>query len=94
MTVKVVIIESERGWGSKIDEIREFGTRDEAETFVTEYNSHNDKPEVPDWYMYARIESSTEAAEPKVQSSEGLPDRRAAIEHTRKKRAGREESGS
>ena len=55
MSVKVEIIESERGWGSKIDEIREFDTREEAEEFVEEFNSHNNKDRVPDWYMYARI---------------------------------------
>lgn len=52
---KVNIIEMERGWGSKIDEVREFSTLQEAQDFVTEFNSYNNKPEVPDWYMYAEL---------------------------------------
>lgn len=57
MAVKTVvhIIESERGWGSKIDERKEFDTVKEAEEFVTSYNKQNDLPYVPDWYMYAEI---------------------------------------
>lgn len=54
--VKVLIIESERGWGQKVDEVKEFDTREEAEKFCKEYNSKNNEPTVPDWYMYARIE--------------------------------------
>jgi hypothetical protein len=55
MATKVLIIESERGWGQRIDERKEFPTYEEAKAFVTEYNSHNNLPEVPDWYMYAEI---------------------------------------
>jgi hypothetical protein len=54
--VKVYIIESERGWGQKVDEVKEFPTREEAEKFVREYNSQNTEPTVPDWYMYAQVE--------------------------------------
>lgn len=53
--VKVAIIESERGWGTKIDEIIEFNTLEEAEDFINEYNSVNNKEVVPDWYMYAKL---------------------------------------
>jgi ABC-type branched-subunit amino acid transport system substrate-binding protein len=53
---KVTIIESERGWGSKIDEVKYFDNEQEARNFVAEYNKYNDKPEVPDWYMYASYE--------------------------------------
>ena len=52
---KVVIIESEIGWGQKVDEIKEFDNKEEAEKFVKEFNSKNDKDYVPDWYMYAKI---------------------------------------
>jgi len=51
---RVDIIESERGWGQKVDEVKFFDDETEANEFVEEYNSHNDKPYVPDWYMYAR----------------------------------------
>ena len=59
--VKVEIIESERGWGSKIDEVKYFEalTIEEATKLATdfcnEYNAKNNKNVVPDWYMYARI---------------------------------------
>lgn len=55
MTVKVVIIESERGWGQKVDEVKTFNTRKEAVDFVNEFNKGNNLPYVPDWYMYAEI---------------------------------------
>ncbi len=51
----VNIIESEAGWGQRVDETKDFATEAEALVFVNEYNSHNDKPQVPDWYMYAQI---------------------------------------
>lgn len=50
---KVQIIESERGWGQRVDEIKEFKTLEEAKTFVTEFNSHNNLDFPPDWYMFA-----------------------------------------
>lgn len=55
--IKVYIIESEAGWGQKIDETLEFETKSEAEKFVKEYNEkYNNSPTIPDWYMYARLE--------------------------------------
>lgn len=54
--VKVELIESERGWGQKVDEIKEFDTLEQANAFITEFNSKNDKAVVPDWYMYARLQ--------------------------------------
>jgi hypothetical protein len=53
---KVSIIESERGWGQKIDEVKYFDSEFDAKKFVTEYNSHNTATVVPDWYMYAQYE--------------------------------------
>lgn len=50
---KVYIIESERDWGAKLVETKEFETKELAYGFVVEFNKTNDKPEVPDWYMYA-----------------------------------------
>ena len=50
---KVVIIESERGWGSKIDEVKFFPTEHQAIAFVKNYNKDNNLPVVPDWYMRA-----------------------------------------
>ena len=53
--VKVNIIESERGWGSKIDEVKEFETLELAEAFCTEFNAQNTEPTAPDWYMRAEV---------------------------------------
>lgn len=53
--VRVVIVESERGWGTKIDEIKYFDTKEEAEKFCKEFNKDNPTDHVPDWYMQASI---------------------------------------
>lgn len=54
---KVVIIESERGWGSKVDEVKYFDTKESADTFIAEYNKdENFGGPTPDWYMIARYE--------------------------------------
>jgi hypothetical protein len=54
--VKVAMIESEAGWGRKIDEIKEFDTQDEAVKFVTEYNKkYNNEPVTPSWYIKAEL---------------------------------------
>lgn len=52
------IIESEAGWGSKIDETKEFDTIEERDAFVKEYNDKYNPPlkageRVPSWYMIA-----------------------------------------
>lgn len=49
----VNLIESERGWGSKVDSTSYFKTLEEAKKFVKKFNSKNNEPVVPDWYMYA-----------------------------------------
>lgn len=52
---QVDIIESERGWGSKVDETIYFDNQDEAVKYAEDYNKkYNTSTEVPDWYMYAR----------------------------------------
>ena len=50
---RVDIIESERGWGQRIDDVKFFDDLEEAEQFVENYNKKNNLPVVPDWYMYA-----------------------------------------
>lgn len=50
---RVDIIESERGWGSKVDEVKYFYTEKDAREYCTTYNLRNNEPIVPDWYMYA-----------------------------------------
>lgn len=58
---KVHIIESERGWGQRVDEIKEFPSPEEAEAFVREYNKQHNPPRAvaPNWYMYAKLENDT-----------------------------------
>ncbi len=52
-TWKVVIIESERGWGQRVVEAKFFDNQKDAAAFVSEFNSENIEEHVPDWYMYA-----------------------------------------
>jgi len=51
---RVVVIESERGWGMRVDEIRRFPTREDAVAFVKDFNSGNPPGPAPDWYMQAQ----------------------------------------
>lgn len=58
MKTKVHIIESELGWGSKIDEVLEFDTRAEAEKYAKDYNDKYNPPgPTPDWYMIAKVQN-------------------------------------
>ena len=50
---KVYIIESERGWGQRVDETREFDTKELAIAFCEDYNKDNTLNVTPDWYMKA-----------------------------------------
>jgi hypothetical protein len=49
----VDIIESERGWGQKVDETREFDDYDEACRFRDAENAKNAERTAPDIYWYA-----------------------------------------
>lgn len=52
---KVEIIESEAGWGSKVDDTLYFDNEAEARLYVKEYNNKwNNSTEVPAWYMAAQ----------------------------------------
>ena len=50
---RVVIIESERGWGQRIDEVKYFDNEHDARRFCSEFNAANTEKVAPDWYMYA-----------------------------------------
>ena len=60
--VKVHIIESESGFGQKIDDTKEFPDEESARQFCSDYNTKYNPPSetVPDWYMYARLEGQKE----------------------------------
>jgi hypothetical protein len=51
--VKVVIIESERGWGQTVEGVHWFRTEREADAFVTKHNAANNEAVVPDIYWRA-----------------------------------------
>lgn len=51
---RVDMIESERGWGQKLDETIYFDNEAEARKFAIDYNlKHNNLDYVPDWYIRA-----------------------------------------
>jgi hypothetical protein len=59
-TFRVDIVESERNWGQKIDEIIYFDNGSEAIEYVLDYNDEHNPPleegqGVPDWYMVAQF---------------------------------------
>lgn len=41
---KVYIIEMERGWGDRVDEVMEFSTVEEARNYCIEYNRKYNSP--------------------------------------------------
>jgi hypothetical protein len=53
MKYAVQIIESERGWGQRVDETKTFKSLKKAKAFQEKFNKQNNLPYVPDWYMYA-----------------------------------------
>lgn len=48
-----VLLEYERGWGQRVDEVREFDTEAERDKFIRKFNAKNNLPVAPDWYMIA-----------------------------------------
>jgi len=50
---KVTIIESERGWGQKVDEVKTFNDYESAKRFQLDFNKDNNDDYAPDWYMVA-----------------------------------------
>lgn len=51
---RVTVIESERGWGQKVDMYRRFATEEEEKAWQREFNSANTSKTAPDWYMQAQ----------------------------------------
>ena len=49
----VMIEEYERGWGSRVDEVKPFNTKEEASKYKEDFNSQNTADVAPDWYMVA-----------------------------------------
>ena len=53
LATKVAVLEFERGWGSKIDDYLICLTNEDAQEFISVFNSANTASTVPDWYMVA-----------------------------------------
>ncbi len=54
---RVLMIESEAGWGQRVDEIKTFPSRAKAVAFAEAYNRrHNTAPTAPSWYVKAEVE--------------------------------------
>lgn len=51
----VHIVEYERGWGSRLEDVIAFASRADALSFCEDFNKDNTDDVVPDWYMVARI---------------------------------------
>lgn len=51
LAVKIPIIESEAGWGRKIDDWMVCLTNEDAKCFEEEFNSKNTSANAPGWYM-------------------------------------------
>ena len=51
---RVVMIESEAGWGQRVDDVLDFDTETEARTYETNYNAKYNPPgPTPAWYIVA-----------------------------------------
>ncbi len=51
LAVKIAVLESERDWGSKIDDYMVCLSVKDAKTFEKEFNEQNEPSSVDDWYM-------------------------------------------
>ena len=51
LAVAIPVVESEKGWGRKIDDYMVCLTMEDAEAFKKEFNSKNTSDTTPDWYM-------------------------------------------
>lgn len=53
LAVKIPVIESEAGWGAKIDDYMVCLSNEDGQKFIESFNSKNTESKTPDWYMYA-----------------------------------------
>lgn len=59
LAVKIAVIESESGWGRKIDDWMVCLSTEDAKAYQKEFNSKNTSDTVPDWYMQVEGEPTT-----------------------------------
>jgi hypothetical protein len=55
--VKIAVIESEAGWGRKIEDWMVCLSKEDAKNFEIEYNSKNKENSAPEWYMQVEGEA-------------------------------------
>lgn len=55
---RVDLLEFERGWGSRVDEVLYFDNEAEARKYANDFNARNTATVVPDWYMVAEYRGS------------------------------------
>jgi hypothetical protein len=55
MSLKVVIREYEKNWGSSIIDVQDFEDIKQAEEFADSINSQNTHPTTPDYYIQAEV---------------------------------------
>jgi predicted DNA binding protein len=51
LAVKIAVIESEKGWGRKIDDWMVCLSVEDANLYKKEFNARNVEEQTPDWYM-------------------------------------------
>lgn len=51
LALKVPVVESEAGWGRKIDDYMVVLSMDDAKAFEQDFNSKNKPGDAPEWYM-------------------------------------------
>lgn len=51
LAIKIAVIESEAGWGRKVDDWMVCLSIEDAKAFEKEFNSKNTVSSAPDWYM-------------------------------------------
>ena len=61
LAVRIAVVESEAGWGRKIDDWMVCLTVEDAMLYEKEFNSKNTADSVPDWYM--QVEGDPEPIE-------------------------------
>lgn len=51
LAVKIAVVESERGWGRKVDDWMVCLSVEDANLYKKEFNAENVEERTPDWYM-------------------------------------------
>ena len=80
VAIKVQIIESEAGWGTKVDDHMICIDLENANQFIKEFNSKNTSKTVPSWYMYAEGKEEIYCTESQFKALNEHPQKRMFID--------------